>query len=651
MCGITGFWNTASDVGSEDMAAIARRMADTMIHRGPDDAGTWTDAQSGLALGFRRLSILDLSAEGHQPMLSADGRYVMVFNGEIYNFRELRAELESLGHRFRGHSDTEVLLVAISQWGCFSAVERCIGMFAFALWDRARRTLYLARDRMGEKPLYYGWMGQVLLFGSELKALRAHPAWQGAVNRDVLPFLLNRGYIPCPHSIYHHVYKLPAGIMLVFRECPTDARPVAYWSLRSAVERGASMPWEGTEQEAEVELRKLLQDAVRRQMVADVPLGAFLSGGTDSSLVVALMQEQSARPVKTFTVGFREAEYDEARYADHVARHLGTEHTQLCVTPEEAVRTVPGLQDIYDEPFADSSQIPTLLVARLARQKVTVSLSGDGGDELFGGYSHHLRGRRLWRAMQGLPAPVRTLLGKGLMTVTDRRWDRAVPGFSATWLLSGLRGNAGHRIYRLAEALLGGGEAELYHALTSYWRRASSAVLGVPPQVAALVEQPAAKAHTDVVRQMMYWDAAGYLADDILVKLDRAAMSVSLESRIPLLDHRVVEFAFSIPPEWNQRDPCGKGLLRQLLSRYVPRALTDRPKHGFCLPVSCWLRGDLREWAESLLDERRLRDDGFFQVDAVRTKWREHLAGEYDWQEPLWHVLMFQAWLDKQKRF
>ena len=652
MCGIAGFWETTPRTPTDELSAVVRSMADAMVTRGPDDSGTWVDQEAGIALGQRRLSIIDLSPLGHQPMTSLCGRYVVVFNGEIYNYQELRAELEGGGEPFRGHSDTEVLLTATSRWGIERTLGRLNGMFAFALWDRKERALSLARDRFGEKPLYYGWLGATFTFCSELKALHRHPQFSGELFRDALIPFLRHGYVPAPHSIYRGVYKLDPGTFLRVGRASLGAElvPTRYWSAVEVAARGLSCPFTGTVDEAVTELDALLRQAVKSRMVADVPLGAFLSGGIDSSTVVALMQAQSARPVKTFSIGFKEAGFDEAVYARRVAAHLGTDHTELYVSPEEARDVIPILPTLYDEPFADSSQIPTFLVAKLARQSVTVSLSGDAGDEVFGGYNRYFVGRALWRLLRLAPGSVREKAAALAAAFPTRAWAVAYNRVSELLPARVRLPNAGDKFQKLA-ALLGVKTADdLYVQLISLWTQPEAVVLGgtAPPTVVG--DRSRWPALPDMVDRMMCLDTLSYLPDDILVKVDRATMGVSLEGRVPFLDHRVVEFAWRLPLAAKMRFWRGKRILRQVLGRYVPNALFERPKMGFGVPIDSWLRGPLREWAESLLSESRLRSDGFFDPGAVRTRWAEHLRGGRNWQLQLWVILMFQCWQDRWTR-
>ena len=647
MCGFAGFLQRGDVVAAEAMADVVTRMADTLEHRGPDDFGAWTDAAAGIALGHRRLSIIDLSPEGHQPMRSPSGRYVIAFNGEIYNFQDLRHELERDGYGWRGHSDTEVMLAGFERWGVEGALQRFNGMFAFALWDRTERLLHLARDRLGEKPLYYGWIGRTLLFGSELKALRAHPAWRADIDRDALASYLRHNYVPTPYSIYQGISKLPAAAYLTVSSNDADTpTPRAYWSLREAAESGVKRPLLSSDREAVDELDALLRDAVRIRTVADVPVGVFLSGGIDSSTVVALMQAQSARPVKSFSIGFDEEAYNEARHAKAVAQHLGTDHTELYVTPEEAMGVIPTLASIYDEPFADSSQIPTILVSRLARREVTVTLSGDGGDELFCGYVRYFWGRRIWGKIGRVPSRLRTLAGRAITSLSPQSWNTLVGGMTRLMPATALGEVTGDRLHKLAEVLSVPTADVLYHGLVSHWPRPDTIVYGSTEPATALTDPGRRAALDDFTARMMYLDGISYLPDDILVKVDRASMSVSLEARVPLLDHRVVEYAWRVPLSMKLRDSHGKWLLRQVLYRYVPQKLVERPKMGFGVPIDSWLRGPLREWAEDLLGERKLREGGHFDPVPIREKWAEHLSGSRNWQYWLWDILMFQAWLD-----
>ncbi|MGH7495580.1 MAG: asparagine synthase (glutamine-hydrolyzing) [bacterium] len=650
MCGICGFVDSPPDLSAEELHACATRMSGCLRHRGPDDAGSWVDAEAGIALGHRRLSIIDLSPLGHQPMCSASGRYVIIFNGEIYNFKILRVELEGLGHGFRGRSDTEVMLAAFEQWGPLYATRRFNGMFAFALWDRSARCIYLARDRMGEKPLYYGWQGGTFLFASELKSLRQHPAFKNEINRDALALFMQYSYIPAPFSIYAGIFKLPPGTLLTLdfstaeKIASARPRPVEYWSLQRAAQHGLLHTFTGTEQEAMAEFDALLRDAVKLRMEADVPLGAFLSGGVDSSTMVALMQAQSSRPVKTFTIGFHESGYDEATFARPVAQHLGTEHTELYVTPEETRAVIPRLPALYDEPFGDSSQIPTFLVAQLARRHVTVSLSGDGGDELFCGYRRYFTGQQLWNTVGWIPQAGRKALTRVLKAVPVKALNNGLGGLRSVTAGFSRRGEVGDKLHKFAEMLVARSADEFYDHLVSFWRVAPAVVIGATVPEYLFADFPLTFNLPDFPRRMMLLDALLYLPDDILAKVDRATMAVSLESRVPLLDHRVIEFAWRLPLRMKLRDGKSKWLLRQLLYQYVPPSLIERDKMGFGVPIDAWLRTPLREWAEALLNEQRLRQEGFFLPQPILRKWREHLSGQHEWQYDLWNVLMFQAW-------
>lgn len=643
MCGFAGFW----DHGRRDVDASAaiRGMTDAIHHRGPDDRGEWHDPRAALTLGHRRLSILDLSAEGHQPMASPSGRWMLVFNGEIYNFSDLRRELEALGHQFRGHSDTEVMLAAFESWGV-GATSRFAGMFAYALWDRNDRVLHLCRDRLGEKPLYYGWAGETLLFGSELKALRRHPHWQGAIDRDALTLFFRHGYVPSPWSIYKGIRKVMPGTVLSFAADRTHGAPTesTYWSARGAAMNGVAdaLPFEPDN--LANELDGVLRRAVKREMVADVELGAFLSGGIDSSLIVSLMQAQSDRPVRTFTIGFHERGFDEAIYAKAVASHLGTQHTELYVTPDEARSVIPELPRIYDEPFADSSQIPTYLVAKLARLSVTVCLSGDGGDELFGGYSRYVRADRIAARIERVPRPARGGLAAALRLLTANQWDGLMAVARPLAPASLRQRLQGVNIHRAADALALGSSDQLYRAMVSHSHDPAGLVLG--GHEAETVFSPGALdvAMDNRLHRMMLLDLLTYLPDDILVKVDRAAMAASLETRAPFLDHEVVEFAWRLPLEAKVRGGQGKWLVRKVLERYVPRALIERPKMGFGVPIGTWLRGPLREWASALLEPRQMAQEGLLDSRLVATAWEGHLSRRVDAEYLLWDVLMFQAW-------
>ena len=653
MCGLAGIVGD----GARDPGALAR-MAAPIAHRGPDDEGFWTDAEAGIGLAHRRLSIVDLSPAGHQPMASRDGRWVLTYNGEIYNHAELRAELEGSGAAtgpWRGHSDTETLLECIAAWGLRAALQKSVGMFALALWDRRDRILHLARDRFGEKPLYYGWVGGDFLFASELKAMRSHPRFANPVDRRALRLFASRTYVPAPLSIYRDIYKLEPGCILSarvggLRHAPSEI-PAAgthnatlaidrYWSYRDAVAAGLAEPI-ADEAEALERLEQVLAGAIRGQSIADVPVGAFLSGGIDSSTVVALYNKYSTGRVRTFTIGFEEAGFDEAGYAKAVAAHFGTEHHERYVSVREAQQVIPLLPTMYDEPFADSSQIPTHLVSRFAREQVTVALSGDGGDELFGGYNRYVQAARLWGQLKRLPAPLRALAGRSLGGMPPAAWNRLAG------LLPGARRppHFGTKVQKALRTMGGAsGLGDVFGSFIDEWSAERSPVLGgeeAPAQCAFDLE-PGAPA-PDAVR-MMYCDARTYLPDDILCKVDRAAMAVSLETRVPFLDHRVAELAARIPLGMKIRGGTGKHILRRLLYREAPGRLFERPKAGFGIPVGEWIKGPLRPWAEELLDRRKLAAQGWFDADTVHTRWQQHLRGERDSTPALWAILMFQAW-------
>lgn len=645
MCGITGFIDFSRQTAADSGLALAEAMAAAIRHRGPDDGGTWSDTAHGVFLAHRRLSIVDLSAAGHQPMASVSGRYVIVFNGEVYNHGEIRQRLE--GVAWRGNSDTEVMLAAIEQWGLEAAVQQFVGMFAFALWDRQTASLTLVRDRFGEKPLYWGQFGSTLLFGSELKAMKQHPAFVSAVNRDALAGYMTYGYLPGSVSIYEHVQKLQPGSMRVFQADGTSREQV-YWSAVDAALSGRANEFVGDYTAAANELENLIAGSVRQQLLADVPVGAFLSGGVDSSTIVALAQAHSRTPVKTFTIGFEEAGYNEAVYAEQVAKHLGTDHTELYVSHQDALNVIPDLPDLYDEPFADSSQIPTFLVSRLARSRVAVSLSGDAGDELFCGYNRYKLADRLWRRSRQLPSCLRQVVATGLNVTPIAAWDAV--GAAARKLKpgAGIPVHLGDKLHKFARVLgLSEDSASLYESLLEQWQGVDGLVKGARPVSRLTANAAVWRNDLDMNHRMMLLDTVSYLTDDILVKVDRAAMGVSLESRVPLLDHRIYEFAWQLPMHMKVRDGQGKWLLRQVLYRYVPRELIERPKVGFAVPIGIWLRGPLQDWAASLLEPTRLNQEGYLDVVRVKKMWDEHQRGHRNWQYPLWCVLMFQAWLEK----
>jgi asparagine synthase (glutamine-hydrolysing) len=655
MCGIAGFVSARDRYTEEQLAALAQRMTDRLVHRGPDDAGVFTNERAQLALGFRRLSIIDLSREGHQPMRSASGRYWLVFNGEIYNFAELRADLEKCGHRFRGRSDTEVLLAGIEQWGLIQALERANGMLALALWDEARRELSLARDRAGKKPVYFGWIDGFFAFASELKAIRALPGFANRINRDALTLLLRHDYIPAPYSIYEGLFKLrPAEVLtlpvdvLSWRHDLADLAPYSqsFWSFADIVRDGVGRPFTGTDAQACDALDRCLGKAVADRMVADVPLGALLSGGIDSSAVAALMQQASSAPIKTFSIGFHEADHNEAAHAKQVAAHLGSEHTELYVSPEDALAVIPKMPEIYDEPFADESQIPVVLLSKMAREKVTVALSGDGGDELFAGYTRYFYGRDFISRFQKLPPPARRAMAAAIDRLSPRAWNSLFKALRPVLPAVLREPNPGDKLHKLTPMLRQDNAVAMYRDLFSQWRRPCEAVLAANEPMTPLTNDIDRPPVRDLIERMMQLDFLTYLPGDILTKVDRASMATSLEVRCPLLDPNVIALAWRLPPRLKAREKQGKWLLRQVLYRYVPRELIERPKQGFDVPVGAWLRGELRDWAEALLDPAKLKAQGFFDPAVVRRQWREHLEGTRNWHYALWDVLMFQAWLE-----
>lgn len=671
MCGMAGVVS-AHGQPCNVLAQFATVMASAIVHRGPDDGATWADENGLIALGHRRLAIVDLSVAGRQPMHSVSERFVIAFNGEIYNHMALRAELQAAGAapRWRGHSDTETLLAAFECWGVAATLQRCVGMFAIALWDRDSRTLTLARDRFGEKPLYYGWVGRgngrAFVFGSELKALKAYPGFDAPVCRMALTQYLRFLYVPAPRSIYQGIYKLEPGCLLTMRGLPPATAPSEplrpgkvhgsvmierWWSYASAVEAGGRQPVTD-EAEALHLLEGRLAEAVSMQSLADVPLGAFLSGGVDSSTIVALLQQQSSRPLKTFTIGFDEAGFDEAPYASAVARHLGTEHHEMRVNAQMAQDVISMLPRLYDEPFADSSQVPTHLVCKAARQHVTVALSGDAGDELFGGYNRYFWGPRIWARLSKLPLPVRQMLCGFLAATPISVWNALGAPFAGT---QGGVGRLGDKLHKLAYRLHNVHSLdELYRSLVTEWADPAALVRGADGsnllEPVSLLDDPLPEYGLhQAPLPMMYQDAMTYLPDDILCKVDRAAMACGLETRVPFLDHRVVEMAWRLPLHMKVRGNVGKWALRQVLYKHVPRELIERPKAGFAIPIGQWLRGALRGWAEELLAESRLQTEGYLHPAPIRQAWAEHLSGRRDHTAQLWAVLMFQAWLAEYK--
>ena len=640
MCGIAGYFTTAAASRPFSADPVAA-MTDTLVHRGPDDDGTWVDEEAGVALGNRRLAIIDLSEAGRQPMQSSCGSFVIAYNGEIYNAADLRTELEQAGRTFRGYSDTEVIVEGCATWGVEQTAKRIIGMFAFALWDKRARRLFLVRDRLGIKPLYWTVTNGVLIFGSELKALKAHPLFEGAVDRDAVASYLRHTFIPAPYTIYQGVQKLEPGKLLTLdADSETKIRP--YWSLEEVVREGQEEPFGGAEEDAVDALDGLLRDAVSRRMVSDVPLGAFLSGGIDSSTVVALMQTQSNRPVRTFTIGYEREGFNEAHDAAAVAAHLGTEHTKLYATSEQARDVIPSLAHYYDEPFADSSQIPTFLVSRLTKQHVTVALSGDGGDELFGGYTRYFTADKFRWPLFESPRFLRHTAGHALGSLSPGTWDRI-----AALIPSGRRpAHFGEQIHKLARAL-NGTPNSFYKGLVSHWSAPETLIAGAQEYKTVAWDETLGTRIPDLIDRMQYLDTATYLHDDILTKVDRASMAVSLEVRVPIIDHRVVEFAWTLPRNMKVRNGEGKWILRQLLQRYVPNNLVKKRKMGFAVPIAEWLRGPLREWAEDLISPQALNKYGLLDPEPVQRVWQENLKGDSTRPLKLWSVLMLQAWCNE----
>ncbi len=650
MCGIVGYFDIHKASSQARIKERLKRMTRAIRHRGPDDEGEWSDAESGIGLGHVRLSIIDLSSAGHQPMTSPSGRYCITYNGEIYNFKALEQQLNAMGITPRGDSDTAVLLAAFDAFGVEETLSKLVGMFAFGVWDKQERRLHIARDRMGEKPLFFGWLGHVFVFASELKALRTCPEWDRPIDRDALALFMRYGYIPAPHSIYKGIYKLMPGTSFSvsaedglpdFSPWPDEdafaSRPTAYWTVRSAAAKGREAPIASCEPAVE-QLETLLKEAVLQQMVADVPLGAFLSGGVDSSAVVALMQAQSSMPVKTFTIGFDVPGFNEAEFASAVAEHLGTDHTELYVTADEAMAVIPSLPTVYDEPHADPSHIPTLLVSELARRHVTVSLSGDGGDELFSGYNRYLHSHRIWKAIRHLPSSLRGTASRAIQAVSPGTWDRLLEH------LPGRLPRIGYKLHKLADGMQASSLQEVYRGLISYWHDPTRLVCSSVEPRSTYDSFDDAHSRDGFLSQMLYWDQMAYLPDDNLTKMDRASMSVGLETRAPLLDHRVVELSWRLSNDLKIRKGRSKWLLRQVLYKYVPKKLIERPKMGFSVPVGEWLRGPLRDWGSDLLDITAIRGQGILDSQMITKIWDDHLAGRVEGQNALWPVLMFQSW-------
>ena len=643
MCGIAGF----VDQNLSDSELVGNMMIKTLYHRGPDHSAIWKDEELGVMLGHTRLSILDTSAAGHQPMESHCGRYVMIFNGEIYNHLQLRKALSKKGYSvaWRGHSDTETLLAAFSSWGINKSLQESVGMFGLALLDRRDRKLYLARDRMGEKPVYYGWQKNSFLFGSELKALKVHPNFQNRINRNSLSLLMRHNTIPSPHSIYEGIYKLPPGSILSLDLTNKIIDIETYWTMKQSVQSALENPFQGGEQEATDELESILTQSVRNQMMSDVPLGAFLSGGIDSSTIVALMQSQSVDKIKTFSIGFNEDDYNEAVQARHVANYLGTEHNELYLSSSEALDVIPKLPSMFDEPFSDSSQIPTYLVSKLAKERVDVSLSGDGGDEIFGGYNRHVWVKSIWDKTKFLPLVSRRLIFFAITSLSPASWNKFFSLCSSILPKSFRASQPGDKMHKIAILITADSPFSMYKNLVSHWNNPASIVLGSKEPETLLSDFSVIPNLLNIEEEMMFLDAITYLSDDILTKVDRSAMSVSLETRVPILDHKVIEFAWRLPLHMKIKNGQGKWILRQVLNNHIPRELVERPKMGFGVPINSWLRGPLIDWAEDLLEPSKMKNEGFLNSKEITKKWKEHKSGKHDWQHHLWDVLMFQAWL------
>ena len=648
MCGINGFYSRSSSTFNN----VIVKMNSAVSHRGPDTNGAWVDIDSGIVLGHQRLSIIDLSSAGNQPMHSSSGRYILTYNGEIYNHLEVRRELERCNSniRWKGNSDTETLLEAVDFWGIETSLQKIDGMFAFGLWDKKIRRLILARDRIGEKPLYFGWQGKgdnkVFLFGSELKALKVHPEFNGEINRDVISLQLQHNYIPAPYSIYKDIHKLLPGHYLQLNEddLKKNLLPLSksYWSLTEHAINGNRKQLTLCEDDILKNLEGYLLSSVKKQMISDVPLGAFLSGGIDSSTIVAMMQSQSNKPIKTFTIGYSEDNFSEAPYAKEIAKHLGTDHTEFFVSPKKAMEVIPSLPTIYDEPFSDPSQIPTFLVSQLAKQDVKVALSGDGGDELFCGYKRYVMSKKFWNIFRLMPITLRKILASGIGSISPQDWNKIsklLPGLSTY-------SNFGDKVHKGLGLLEAKTLYDLYYTLNTQWHNSNEVLINSKDQGTLMTTFKPELKGLDSQQQMMVLDSLTYLPDNILVKIDRAAMASSLETRVPFLDHKLIEYVWKIPQSLKLNNGQGKWILKKILNQYVPNDLTDRPKMGFGVPIETWLRGPLKEWAEDLLNEERLKQEGYFDPKVVRDKWNEHITGKRNWKSSLWGILMFQSWID-----
>ena len=640
MCGIAGYLGEV-----KHPIDCLTKMADAISHRGPDNMGVWSDHNPSIGFAHSRLSILDLSSAGNQPMHSSSGNYVIIFNGEIYNHKSLRSELNLINQRnWLGHSDTETLLAAIEEWGLKKTLVKAKGMFAIALWDKLNKKLSLVRDRLGEKPLYYGWVHGQFVFASELKAIKKFPKFENPIDRNSLALFLRFNSIPSPYSIYEDIYKLEPGQIIEVKTSSKDLKKQSYWTVDETYNKGNSQKFLGSSEEAVIQLEKILSDAVSSQMDADVPLGAFLSGGVDSSTIVALMQSNSNSQVNTFTIGFNSKDFDEAKHAKMVAKQLGTKHHDMYVTDSDALKVIPSLPTIYDEPFADSSQIPTFLVSKFAKEKVTVALSGDAGDELFGGYNRYIFAEKMFKNIKKTPLFFRRIMSKVFLSIEEEKWSILLGG-----LLRKRYANIGYKVHKAANVLSSLSTRDLHFKLISQIQNPSDWLINGNEYKTVFEEETERFSELNSIEKMMAYDLITYLPTDILTKIDRAAMAVSLETRVPFLDTEVIEFSASLPMEYKIHNGVTKWVLREVLYKYVPKKLIERPKMGFAIPLADWLRGPLKDWAESLLDENRLHDEGFFNVKFVRNKWLEHLSGKNNWDHQLWNVLMFQAWLENNK--
>jgi len=649
MCGISGYYSKSSSINQ----GIINKMNLAISHRGPDSSGVWLDKKYGIVLGHQRLSIIDLSGAGKQPMASNSGRFILTYNGEIYNHLEIRAELEKNKSfiKWQGRSDTETLIEALDFWGIETTLKKIEGMFAFGLWDKKKHCLTLARDRIGEKPLYFGWQGigtdKAFIFGSELKALKAHPAFKGEINRDAISLQLRHSCIPAPYSIYKNINKLLPGHYLQLKESDLEKgllpSSINYWSLIENAIYGNNNLLKINDIDIQNELENLLKLSVKKQMISDVPLGVFLSGGIDSSLISALLQSHSNKPIKTFTIGFNENDYSEAHHAKKIASHLSTEHTELYVSSKQAMEVIPKLPYIYDEPFSDTSQIPTFLVSQIAKKNVKVALSGDGGDELFCGYNRYVFSKKFTSILNLMPLSLRKIISSSLTLIPPHKWDQLSKFLPSSYQYS----EFGNKIYKGANALEAKDLYELYNILCSSWQNPTSVVLNSQEPSTLLTKLKFQIGKLNNQQKMMALDFLTYLPDDILVKVDRASMASSLETRAPMLDHKLIEYVWKIPHSLKLRDGNGKWILRKILKKYIPEKLTERPKMGFGIPIESWLRGPLRDWTENLLEEKKLEEEGYFNSKLIRKKWRDHLHGKNNWHKQLWDILMFQAWNEK----